>query len=217
MANPVDVRLTGAWSSFISAVDPKQVQGRLRTQMTIANKRIGRQFVAVAQRMIRAETYAPNSPLTQILKGSSKPLVDRGDLMQGITFQVKAWDDLRVGLIRQRSGEDTVNLGIILHEGATIDTNKHPRVRRKVWAMVREALGASRMSALNARSRQTVRGAGGSLGTQGTSSSTGGIWVIPARPFILTPLNDPAFVKFVGNTWAEALEKALFPPGQKTS
>ena len=153
--------------------------------------------------------------MTQIIKGSSRPLVDGGDLFQSITFQVRDWDNLRVGLIRQKSGDQMVDLGTILHEGATIDTNKHPRVRKAVWAKVREGLGAARH--LNARRRRTVAAAGASLGTQGTASANGGIWVIPARPFILDPLNESKFVRFVGKTWADAIQRALFPPGQKTS
>lgn len=230
MAGSLQVQLIGDWRTFIAALDGDALQARLKKQLTVANKRIGRQFVTIARRRIRAGSYAPNSPITVILKGSSRPLVDRGDLMQAITFDSKDWTTLKVGAFRATAGAKRVDLVRILHDGATIDVRKNPKVRIRVWAMVRKAVGAKRLAELTGRSRASVVRAATSLGLgrrrtgpmtarqraaffarQPRVAGKGGksIWRIPARPFILEPLNSPEFVGFVRKTWTEAIDKAL--------
>lgn len=226
------VRLWGAWKAVVAGLDPSKVQGRLERNIRVANARIGRQWVQLARSKIRNGDYAPNSPITVILKGSSKPLVAGGDLYQAITYTVPDWRTLRVGLFRARSG-GTVNIGIILHEGATIDVGAHPAVRRRVWAMVRAALGADRLAALNRRSRTSVLGAARELGMgrRGRLSqkqrayliatgkitprpiygTSGGkrVWTLPARPFIRDPLDDASIGVFARKTYGQAIKAAL--------
>lgn len=231
-ADLATLKLTGAWSSYLKVLDPVEFQHRLEHEVRRANQRIGIQFQARARRAIRDGKYHPNSPITVILKGSSKPLVNKGDLVQQISYDQPTWNEVRVGLIKQKTGAKPINLGHILHEGATIDVTLHPNVRRKVWAMVRDALGPGRR--LNQLQRQSVGAAATSLGmalggkkprkkpmskrqlaamwANVPSVSGGGkkIWVIPARPFIREPLEDGAFQKWVRGEWVAAASRALF-------
>jgi hypothetical protein len=207
MGDVVSVELTGAWESFADAMDPDLFRQRLEEQLEMANERIGRQFIATAQRWIRADKYDPNSPITVILKGSSKPLVNRGDLFQGITFdQSDPWV-LKLGIMRARpKGDDLVNIGLILHEGATVNVGAHPQVRRKVWSMVTEAL--QKVGKLGQKSRAAAKGAASGLGGQPASN----LWVIPARPFLLAPLASAAMQKTIKRTAIQAV-KAAFQGG----
>lgn len=225
MAQGPAIKLTGAWGAFAKAMDPQVFRPRLERQLMTANERIGRQFQARARRLIRSGAYAPNSPLTVILKGSSKPLVDKGDLFQAITFDLPSPYMVRVGVFRAKAGDQLVNLGAILHEGATIDVQKHPGVRAKVWSLVRSAIGNS--SKLRGASRAAVVGAATSIGMSkggkakpklkgqalkrffASQPKTGGpakkVWVIPGRPFIAQPLSDPTFRNFALEQWSRAV------------
>lgn len=200
------VRLFGAWSELEKAIDPRDFRKRLDRELAKSFQRIGAKFVGVARAAITAEKYAPNSPITVILKGSSKPLVDRGTLYQGITYQVGLdARSVRLGVVRQRSGAEVVDLALILHEGATIDVRRHPQVARKVWAMVGEALRAS--GALTARRRGAVRRAAELLG--GGGGSRGGVWVIPPRRFLAEPLASDEFLGYARQELARAARAAL--------
>lgn len=231
-----DLLLTG-WDAFVAGIDPAAFRHRLERHLTDANERIGYQWQSRARRLIRAGAYAPNSPLTVMLKGSSRPLVRRGDLFQQLTFEPSGPYLLRVGVFKARAGPELVNVGLVLHEGATIDLKAHPNVRKKVWALVREALGG--FSSLNARSKASVLsaasqvGMGVSKGTgahrptpaqlramfakkraagEGDTPGTGGakdVWIIPARPFIVTPLKDPSFQAFARKQWEHAVRLAF--------
>lgn len=226
------IKLSGEWQALIDAMDGDHLKARLARALPRAAERTGREFVKLARAGIRSKDYAPNSPITVILKGSSTPLVNRGDLFQGITYQVATPYELRLGVIRQRSGAQVVNVGIIVHEGATINVRQHPQVRRRVWAMVRERLGPDRMAALNGRQRTSVRAAAKTLGLtvqakasrrkmlgylfatgKLTRSSPAGrasdVWVIPARPFLATPAQDPGFHKMIERHYGEAVQAAF--------
>lgn len=223
------VKMIGAWESFEKSLDPVAFKTRLDRNLLTAHRRMGRQFVRNSRRLIRAGSYAPNSPITTIIKGSSKPLVDKGDLFQSITFDADS-RMVKVGLIRAKSSPSAVNLGITLHEGATIDVRKHPQVRKRVWATVRDRLSPAQMAALGTKSRRSAGRAAGKVGRKmtdrqrraffarqpKTSGSGKAIWRIPARPFLAKPLGEARFVRFVRDTWEDAVKISLFPPGQRT-
>lgn len=198
------VRIYGDWTTAMATLDPVAMRQRLDRSLTVAWHRIGRKFQAIARGRIRADEYEPNSPITVILKGSSKPLVRHDDLAQSPTYEVVTPRRLRVGLIRQRAGAEVVNVGIVLHEGATIDLVAHPNVRIKVWAMVREALG--RYGTLNRRQRGSVGRAVASLGGSGKRRD---VWVIPAQPFIAEPLESDEFNAYARAQLIEATRTAL--------
>lgn len=57
--------------------------------MRSALDRLGNKGVGVIQDSIQKGSFAPNSPLTVELKGSSRPLTDTGDLAQRVTFKIE--------------------------------------------------------------------------------------------------------------------------------
>lgn len=193
------VKLTGAWSSFAKAMDSDAFRKRLEANLKLANGRIGQQWQARARREIRAGAYAPNSPITIILKGSSKPLVADGDLFQSLAYDASDPYKAKVGIFRARSGEKAVNVGLVLHEGATIDVGANPQVRKAVWAKVREKLSLT--GKLGKASKSAVTGAAASLGGGAAKS----IWTIPPRPFIMSVIESGSFQAYTLKTWNQAV------------
>lgn len=221
------IKLSREWASFLDTLDPKAFKTRLAKGSAIAGSRVGRWFEREARKRIRAKDYAPNSPVTVILKGSSTPLVDRGDLFQGLTYDQPDPYTVRLGVMRRAVGDQGVNVAAILHEGATINVKRYPQVRRAVFAKLRDSLSAERLAALNPKARKAVKGAAGKLGMtapqrramfarqgRGGRGGTGAdVWIIPARPFITRPLEDPAFAAFVVEQYGQAV-KAAFGAGR---
>lgn len=214
MSDDFGFKLIGAWNAYQKAIDPAGLQTRLDRYMKQAGERIGRQFVARAQRAIRDKVYTPNSPITIILKGGqSTPLVGRGggDLFQSITYDASNPYRILLGVLRAKASDETLNLAIILHEGATIDVGKHPNVRKAVWAKVREAMGqrATTRAAKASRTQAVAK-----LASGGTTAAKN-LWVIPPRPFIAEPMMDPAFAAWARKEWTAALQLAIFGPKGK--
>ena len=226
------VTLTGQWREFVENLDGNKFQRRLDMELRRANELIGKKFQRTARGLIRAAVYAPNSPMTIILKGSSKPLLDRGDLYQAITYDVEGPYAVRVGVIKHRlKGADALDVAWILHEGATINVAQHPKVRRKMWAMLRERMAG--IAKLSKPRREVVLAAAKGMGlgkkrrftrkqiayliATGKISRPGPqykptsspIWTIPARPFIARPLSDPEFPAYALKCWERAVKRAL--------
>lgn len=199
------VRLIGQWRELEAALNPTDFKRRLDRELVRSFGRIGMKFVALARREITREQYRPNSPITVILKGSSKALVDRGQLFQAITHQVGLdGRSLRLGIVKRRTTPEVVDLALVLHQGAVIDVGRHPQVRRKVWAMVGEALRASGL--LSASRRGAVQRAAVSLGG---GSGRSDLWIIPGRPFLEQPLASPEFQAYARSELAAAAKRAL--------
>lgn len=222
------VKLNAEWRAFLDAMDPKAFQTRLAKGLVLAGARVGRTFQRDARARIRGRDYAPNSPVTVILKGSNAPLVDKGDLFQSITFGQPDPYNLRLGIMRQAVGEELVNVAMILHEGCTVDVRRFPQVRRKVFAMLRDRLSAERLAALTPRSRKAVKGAAAILGMssparraafasmrrQGKAGmapigSGSQVWITPGRPFITRPLETPEFGRVVVDAYGQAVRVAF--------
>ncbi len=198
------VHLTGDWERMIKALDPAVFRANLAREVEMAHARIGADFRARAVRAIRAQHYAPNSPITIAIKGSSTPLVRGGDLIQSITSARPKWDELRLGIMRGAMGAEFVNVARILHEGAVIDTRLHPEVRAAVMARVAAGARAKRRGA----SKRATQAAVDAL-----SSRTGsGLWVIPPRPFLAAPFLDPRFRAVVRAEWGLAVRRAFGAP-----
>jgi hypothetical protein len=198
-SDTASVTLTGAWAAYAKALDPVKFAARLKVAVERANKRIGRQFQADAVKRIRARSYADNSPITVLLKGSSAPLVDGGDLVQSITYDQPTWNIVRVGVLRMKSGDKLVNIAKILHYGAVIDVGAHPAVRRAVFAKLRAKLGKKK----SARLAQWM----------GASGGRKDLWIIPGRPFLSEPLQAADFRAFARAQWVAAVRYAVGAKG----
>lgn len=162
---------------------------KLRRSMGLTHVRdmlrqeVGKQIHRSAQtlrrnvvRYIDAERHGvPNSPLTVLVKGSSKPLVDRGDLRQGIETDVVFMPNAVVGQVgvsrvaKGKGGKGLSNIAKILHEGTTIKVT--PKVRKAVFAKLRQRQGGG------------VRFDGGGRSAKRT-------WVIKGRPFVREPYEE---------------------------
>lgn len=191
---------------LMRALEPARVNAILDAVYKSAFQRIGEIAVAAIRNAIRADEYEPNSPITVILKGSSKPLVDHGDLIQAVSYSQPTPRSLQVGMIKTVVAKgETYNIGVILHEGASIDVGAHPKVRTKVWAMVSEALGTRRRGASLTSTWRAAVALAGSHGGSGRKD----IWIIPARPFISGPLQGPAFQAKLERVYEMAAKQAV--------
>lgn len=121
----------------------------------------------------------PNAPLTILIKGSSKPLVDRGDLRLGITTEARRRGrnvEGAVGVLRSRrkKGKRLTNVAAALHEGYKIRLT--PKMKAAIFAELDRRLRGKR------KRREARKGRG-----FGSGAST---WRVKGRPFIRVPLKE---------------------------
>lgn len=173
------VSLRGAWDALRDFLNPNRAKKRLQEEL--------RRKVAEQVQLLRADVVGyidaakhgvPNSPLTIMVKRSSRPLVDRGDLRQSISGETEVEGDAvrgAVGVLRSargKGGRSLVNVAAALHNGFRIKVTE--KVRAAIFAEMRKRAGRKR------KKRGGVE--------VGRLSGTGGkVWVVRGRPFILEP------------------------------
>lgn len=202
------VVLSGDWDRMDRALNWAVFGPVLTARVRNANEAIGMKFRAMAVRKIRAKEYAPNSPITIILKGSSTPLVHHGNLIKAISYKLQNPFELRVGVIKTEVGEEQVSIAQRLHDGFTMDMRNKPEERERLLAEVGRAMVSiserkpAQRKAMNAAATDMLFGLGGASGKPG-------IWVIPGRPFLEAVLRDATFQGYVKERWTNAVEQAF--------
>jgi len=107
------VKMIGDWAktkAFLSRLD-KDYQKAYRTGLA----RVGQAAVKALKRGMTegapgGQKYAPNHPFTIARKGSSKPLINHGDLRNSITSRVIDGATVFVGVLRTAKGSDGQSL-----------------------------------------------------------------------------------------------------------
>lgn len=197
----------GDWNKAIRTMDGDRFLRDLAKHGAAANERSGLAFVALASKAIVQKKYAPNSEVTVALKGTSSPLIGGGSgstLVASLTHDVPAGGlILWVGVNRNAKSADGTELAPIakyLHDGFTVDLQKHPKVRIAVMCRLREAAKGKGRGAKQARDL---------IAAMRKNPGHKDIWVVPARPFIGDVVEGEAFgVIFLDNA-SEAVHAAL--------
>ncbi len=199
------------WEEWMGATDPREAKARVKFYFTRAHRRIGLAFVALARQKILAKDYEPNRPLTLALKGSSTPLVDKGDLLGDITFEVKGHRQVIVGIGRSpKAGRR--QLYQLLHDGGSFKiTGKQARA---LIAKLDDLMEAGKFKGRSKRAQRDHKAWAESArkGFQRLASAGGGKWRIKRRPFITRPLESAEFAAVVDREYTEALLLTMMAP-----
>ena len=176
--------LEGDWDKIANILDPK----RMRAKMEQAGKRVGLAGVAAVKKGIRSgapggEKFEPLQALTVWVKGSSKPLIDSGDLIGSITHDNPDINTTWIGVKKGTKGKkgDIVNIAAVHEFGCTI----------KVTDKMRRAFAAKFPGTGIRKETQYIH--------------------IPERSFLRAALKDPEFRKEVGDIYLTAIKEAFLP------
>lgn len=184
-----DLELKG-FDELERTINPRSFEGRMMRNIkkaTLLNAQVARKYITQS---ITSGNYTDNSPVTAAIKGSNRPLVDKGMLLQSITGEAESWDTAIVGVLRSRMTtdangrpKDVMSLAKILHEGATIKVT--PKMRKYLAMMSR--LHPGKYFPLK-QSTDTI--------------------VIPPRRFLESALEEQHIQKYQDN-WQDAVTKTL--------
>jgi len=205
MADSVTVRLTGDWRGLRFLLSVSRLDAALQAQIlkaTTVNAMILRREIRENIRSGKwAAGRAKNAPLTAWIKGSTKPLVDTGQLFQAITSKVVSYGRAEVGVARTARAANTA---ATVHEGAVVRVT--PRMRAMFRALADVSRGKRDPSSL--RGRAAALYARRKKGWKPLKDSTTHIR-IPARPFIREVVESPAVQRRVYENWLAAASGAV--------
>ena len=222
-------KFKGQWTPFRKAIDPARFGPRLERYVGHATKLNAYLVARRIRKAIKDRIPPGNADLTAAIKRSTKPLVDRGDLWKAVTIQVVDWKTGFAGLLRTArtsTGEELVNLGVILHEGTSIRVTD--RMRRMFRALARATNPTPpkhvktragrrlyRGMASDAAANKYLRGRARELYDRNpdvrwkplAASTT--VIRIPGRPFLRDALEDQGLRAEILKNWSDAVARAL--------
>lgn len=102
---------------YIKALDSSKFRPVLHKHIAKANLRAAKFAQRTIRRTMKKGMPPPNAPLTIAIKGSKKPLIDKGDLFQSVATQEFSWDKIAVGVLATDANFDIAKT---LHEGKLI-------------------------------------------------------------------------------------------------
>lgn len=199
------------WKQLQAMLDPAKFSERLHKNVRRATQFNG----MLVQREVRERVYKvgyhANAPLTIIIKGSSKPLVDDNELMRAVTSRVIDDFNVFVGVLRSAKGSDgeLFNLAVLLHEGGNIPvTTRMRNMFMLLWFATKAGATAKDIAKLEGRALEIYKDLNG-RGTIYPLKATTDHITIPPRPYLKTVFEDPDVLKKVQDNWRKAVENAL--------
>ena len=117
--------LSGDWAKVNTILDPAKLKAKLKQ----CASRVGNYGASEVKKGIVSgapggQKFAPNSSMTTARKGSSSPLIDKGDLVGSVTYQVLG--DNNSVFIGVKKGKE-VNIAAVHEFGCTIPVT--PKMR----------------------------------------------------------------------------------------
>lgn len=189
------------WKRMKNALKGPEAQRALKAELKRATQLNAKLAEAQIRKTIRKGGFARNAALTIAIKGSTKPLVDQGQLFQFITSKTIGDSTVFVGMLRT---DDDYNIGMAIHQGAAIPvTNAMRGLFFVLWQASSGRMPASKLTGRAADLFERMPD-----GWYPLKDSTKVI-IIPPRPFIAQALAAADFkAKIVGN-WNMAVVRAL--------
>lgn len=189
---------TGKWAQMKKALNPKLFTAASRKHIRRANKINGLLAERSIRQVINKGDFKPNAQLTAEIKGSTRPLIDTGDMRAAVTS--KTVDDFTVfaGVLRTN---ENYNVAVTVHEGTEIEVT--PKMRTMFWALWLKSrfrpdlVLSGRAAELWDRFKGPWR------------RLTGDVIVIPSRPFIRYGFADPELHRLTQRNWERAIQAAI--------
>jgi hypothetical protein len=199
---PSEFKMSPGFKRIQTAIDPKLHNAKLKKHLQIANNKIGAHARLMIRNVIKSvNDMTENSPLTSAIKGSNKPLVDKGDLWGALTYQVVGDTAVFVGIMQN---SNQYNIAVTLHNGVIIKVT--PEMRGLFHSLWQASIGKMPVSKLSARAQELYeRKPTGWLPLRETTTAI----IIPPRPFMLKAFEDKGLEAYAQKTWNDALDSAF--------
>lgn len=192
MGSAVNLQLVN-FKKLKRRLDSRSFRRRLRRNVRVMGKRIGLLAeAAIIEGLHRGQGgFKANKPSTAAIKGSSRVLVDSGQLAGSVNSKMENWYTVAIGVLKNRSvvdeqtGKqvDVKKIAAILYYGATIRVTA--KMRRFFAAMHRQF--PDKWKPLSPDTR---------------------VIVIPARPYLRLAM-QPKMVRQYVKRWNEAIDLTL--------
>lgn len=152
------------------------------------------------RQVIQGGSFEANAALTAAIKGSSKPLVDKGDLFKSITHMVKDDFTAFAGVMRT---DDHFNIALALHEG--FEAKVTPAMRGLFFVLWQASTGNISPGDLNGRAAELFERF---QDWRPLKNETTAI-ITPSRPFVDAAFRSAGLKSVATKNWNMALTRVF--------
>lgn len=206
----IELKMTGDWKRMAAALDPKRFEANLQANIHKATKFNGMMVRAEVRRRIKGRKYEANAPLTVLVKRSSTPLVDDGDLFGAVTSKDIDAYSVFVGILRSatsKDGRSLTNIAEFLHSGGNIPVTE---AMRGMFILLSEVgQGKREVASLEGRAAEMAKALKGRIKNIHPLKQSTKFIVVPPRPFLTSVLEDPIVLKRCEKNWRKAAMAAF--------
>lgn len=173
----------------------------MNKHISLATRRNGLLAVRMIRQSIKKGNFEANAALTVDIKGSSKPLVDKGGLFQSVTSKMQGDRSVFAGVLQT---DELYNIAVALHDGASVTVT--PKMRNMFKALWWASIGTIDPGELKGAAAELwERKPGGWLPLRENTVAI----LIPGRPFIEGVFNDRVLIDKAIENWQRALSLAF--------
>jgi hypothetical protein len=178
------------------ALGPSKLNATLRRHMRRATALNAMAAAAEIRKGITNDNYGPNAALTEAIKGSDKPLADRGQLFKSITHVVKDDFTAFAGVLRT---DEKYNIAVALHEG--FEAKVTPAMRGLFFVLYRASNGSTDPNTLTGRAAELFERYQDWLPLSPNTTAI----VVAGRPFVDEAFKSVGLRNTVERNWQLAL------------
>jgi hypothetical protein len=195
--------VTYGFKEWAAATNANRFRSVLTKHMRRATELNGLVAVRALRQTIQSSSgLASNAALTVFIKGSSKPLVDHGDLYQSQTYQVV--NDFTVWVGVRRQSDEGFDLARALHDGYQVKVT--PAMRGMFMALFQVSQGKLPASELTGRAAELwERRPGGWFPLKPETT----VLTTPGRPWVTATFQDGSLKEKTKTNWELAVQAAF--------
>lgn len=203
MAREIASMVLTGFDRYEKALRPDRMGRLLRKHIALGTRRGALLVLREIRQGVKRGIPPKNAALTVAIKGSSKTLVDHGDLFQALAIDQPDWREAFIGI---KKTEGVYNIAKTLHEGETIPvTDKMRGLFYVLWlASVAHKTGGGTIPLTGRAAQLFSRFKDWSPLKAETRAIK-----IPARPFIRNVFEDAAIKAAIIKKWEDAIAAAM--------
>jgi hypothetical protein len=212
---PTEIKVTKQWVKLRKILEVSTAKPNVEKALSKATSVNGLFVRREIRTNIRTAKYAldrpGNAPLTSFIKGSTKPLVDRGELFKAISSRKLNPTTVEVGV---KKGSPHVDIAVVTHEGAIIPVTK--KMRGLFARLADVSAGKRSPNTLTGRALELWERRPEQGGWKALKAGTTAI-KIPKRPYIKEVVEHYDVRAHVFENWKQAAAAGLadVPPKLK--
>ncbi len=199
----VDITYSPSWQTMLLALNSARFRALLVKHVGPATGKLAHVIQKEIRGTIKKKKFAPNAKLTALIKRSTLPLVDHGDLFKAIAVTDRTWDHAFIGIPRS---SPSYMPALVSHNGKLIPvTPKMRNLFHILWVASEAKRNGTPMPILTGRAKELFA----RFQDWRPLAEATRLIKIPPRPFVAEAFRSGALLLYIKENYGKAVAAAF--------